>query len=95
MQTEIPTPLSDVIGNPCIPRWVQDWCVRRSERTVWLTLTATGNNCAVRSGALTLEFDTLASPRAAAIEAIRRTTGRTDPLTDIPTTGPLALETGP
>lgn len=84
MQTEIVTTPGDLVGMPGIPRHVSDWAFKRGERVCWLTLTPTGVNCCLRSGSLSLEFDTTDSVRARAVAAIQRHTGRVSPLTDIP-----------
>lgn len=84
MQTEIVTTPGDLAGMPGIPRHVRDWAFKRGERVCWLLLTPTGVNCCLRSGSLSLEFDTTDSVRARAVAAIQRHTGRVDPLTDIP-----------
>lgn len=85
MQTEIVTTPGDLAGMPGIPRHVRDWAFKRGERVCWLLLTPTGVNCCLRSGSLSLEFDTTDSRRAVSVrEAIRRITGRDEPLTDIP-----------
>ena len=85
MQTEIVTTPGDLAGMPGIPRHVRDWAFKRGERVCWLTLTPTGVNCCLRSGALSLEFDTTDSRRAVSVrEAIRRITGRDEELTEIP-----------
>ena len=85
MQTEIVTTPGDLAGMPGIPRHVSDWAFKRGERVCWLTLTPTGVNCCLRSGALSLEFDTTDSRRAASVRrAIASITGRDEPLTDIP-----------
>ena len=84
MQTEIVTTPGELAGMPGIPRHVRDWAFKRGERVCWLTLTDTGINCCLRSGALSLEFDTTDSVRARAVAAIQRHTGRVSPLTDIP-----------
>ncbi len=94
MQTEIVTTPGDLAGMPGIPRHVSDWAFKRGERVCWLTLTDTGVNCCLRSGALSLEFDTTDSVRVRAVAAIKRHTGRDEPLTEIPTP-PLTLETMP
>lgn len=84
MQTEIVTTPGDLAGMPGIPRHVRDWAFKRGERVCWLLLTPTGVNCCLRSGSLSLEFDTTDSVRARAVAAIQRYTGRVEPLTDIP-----------
>ena len=85
MQTEIVTTPGDLAGMPGIPRHVSDWAFKRGERVCWLTLTPTGVNCCLRSGALSLEFDTTDSVRAVSVRcAIASITGRDEPLTDIP-----------
>lgn len=84
MQTEIVTTPGDLAGMPGIPRHVRDWAFKRGERVCWLLLTATGVNCCLRSGSLSLEFDTTDSVRSRAVAAIQRHTGRVSPLTDIP-----------
>lgn len=84
MQNEIVTTPGDLAGMPGIPRHVRDWAFKRGERVCWLTLTDTGINCCLRSGSLSLEFDTTDSVRARAVAAIQRHTGRVSPLTDIP-----------
>lgn len=84
MQNEIVTTPGDLAGMPGIPRHVRDWAFKRGERVCWLTLTPTGVNCCLRSGSLSLEFDTTDSVRARAVAAIQRHTGRVSPLTDIP-----------
>lgn len=84
MQTEIVTTPGDLAGMPGIPRHVRDWAFKRGERVCWLLLTPTGVNCCLRSGSLSLEFDTTDSVRARALAAIQRHTGRVSPLTDIP-----------
>lgn len=84
MQTEIVTTPGDLAGMPGIPRHGRDWAFKRGERVCWLLLTPTGVNCCLRSGSLTLEFDTTDSVRARAVAAIQRHTGRVSPLTDIP-----------
>lgn len=84
MQTEIVTTPGDLAGMPGIPRHVSDWAFKRGERVCWLLLTPTGVNCCLRSGSLSLEFDTTDSVRARAVAAIQRHTGRVGPLTDIP-----------
>lgn len=84
MQTEIVTTPGDLAGMPGIPRHVRDWAFKRGERVCWLLLTPTGVNCCLRSGSLSLEFDTTDSVRARAVAAIQRHTGRVSPLTDIP-----------
>lgn len=86
MQTEIVTTPGDLAGMPGIPRHVRDWAFKRGERVCWLTLTPTGVNCCLRSGALSLEFDTTDSRRAASVRrAIASITGRDEALTDIDT----------
>ena len=92
MQTEIAIRPEELPGMPGIPRHVIDWAFKRGERVCWLLLTPTGVNCCLRSGALSMEFDTADSVRAQAVAAIQRHTGRTGPLTDIPTPA-LTLET--
>lgn len=95
MQTEIVTTPGDLAGMPGIPRHVRDWAFKRGERVCWLTLTPTGINCCLRSGALSLEFDTTDSRRAVSVRAaIRRITGRDEALTEI-ATPTLTLETIP
>ena len=85
MQTEIVTTPGDLAGMPGIPRHVRDWAFKRGERVCWLTLTPTGVNCCLRSGALSLEFDTTDSVRAVSVRcAIASITGRDEPLTEIP-----------
>ena len=84
MQNEIVTTPGDLAGMPGIPRHVRDWAFKRGERACWLLLTPTGVNCCLRSGSLSLEFDTTDSVRARAVAAIQRHTGRVSPLTDIP-----------
>ena len=85
MQTEIVTTPGDLAGMPGIPRHVRDWAFKRGERVCWLTLTDTGINCCLRSGALSLEFDTTDSVRAVSVRrAIASITGRDEPLTEIP-----------
>ena len=92
MQTEIVTTPGDQAGMPGIPRHVSDWAFKRGERVCWLTLTPTGVNCCLRSGALSLEFDTTDSVRAVSVRcAIASITGRDEPLTDIYTPA-LTLE---
>lgn len=92
MQNEIAIRPEELVGMPGIPRSVSDWAFKRGERVCWLLLTDTGVNSSLRSGALTLEFDTTDSARAVSVrEAIRRATGRDEPLTDIPSP-PLTLE---
>lgn len=85
MQTEIVTTPGDLAGMPGIPRHVRDWAFKRGERVCWLTLTPSGVNCCLRSGALSLEFDTADSVRAQAVAAIQRHTGRVELLTSIDT----------
>ena len=86
MQNEIVTTPGDLAGMPGIPRHVSDWAFKRGERVCWLTLTPTGVNCCLRSGALSLEFDTTDSVRAVSVRcAIASITGRDEPLTDIDT----------
>ncbi len=86
MQNEIAVRPEELVGMPGIPRHVSDWAFKRGERVCWLTLTDTGVNCCLRSGSLSLEFDTTDSRRAVSVrEAIRRITGRDEPLTDIDT----------
>ena len=93
MQNEIAIRPEELVGMPGIPRSVSDWAFKRGERVCWLLLTADGVNACLRSGSLTLEFDTTTSPRAVSVrEAIRRITGRDEPLTEIPTP-PLTMET--
>ena len=94
MQTEIVIRPEELPGMPGIPRHVIDWAFKRGERVCWLLLTPTGVNCCLRSGSLSLEFDTTDSVRARAVAAIQRHTGRVGPLTDIPAP-PLTLETMP
>ena len=95
MQTEIVTTPGELAGMPGIPRHVRDWAFKRGERVCWLTLTDTGINCCLRSGALSLEFDTTDSVRAVSVRcAIASITGRDEPLTDIPTPT-LTLEAMP
>ena len=84
MQNEIAIRPEELPGMPGIPRHVIDWAFKRGERVCWLTLTDTGVNCCLRSGSLSLEFDTTDSVRARAVAAIQRHTGRVGPLTDIP-----------
>ena len=84
MQNEIAIRPEELPGMPGIPRHVSDWAFKRGERVCWLTLTPTGVNCCLRSGALSLEFDTTDSVRARAVASIQRHTGRVGPLTDIP-----------
>lgn len=84
MQNEIAIRPEELVGIPGIPRHVSDWAFKRGERVCWLLLTPTGVNCCLRSGALSLEFDTTDSVRARAVAAIQRHTGRVEPLTDIP-----------
>ena len=84
MQNEIVTTPGDLAGMPGIQRHVRDWAFKRGEHVCWLTLTDTGVNCCLRSGSLSLEFDTTDSVRARAVAAIQRHTGRVSPLTDIP-----------
>ena len=91
MQNEIVTTPGDLAGMPGIPRHVRDWAFKRGERVCWLLLTPTGVNCCLRSGSLSLEFDTTDSVRARAVAAIQRHTGRVSPLTDIPASD-LTLE---
>ena len=85
MQNEIAIRPEELPGMPGIPRHVIDWAFKRGERVCWLLLTPTGVNCCLRSGSLSLEFDTTDSVRARAVAAIQRNTGRVEPLTDIPT----------
>ena len=95
MQTEIVTTPGELAGMPGIPRHVRDWAFKRGERVCWLTLTDTGINCCLRSGALSLEFDTTDSRRAVSVRrAIASITGRDEALTDIPTPT-LTLEAMP
>lgn len=84
MQNEIAIRPEELPGMPGIPRHVIDWAFKRGERVCWLLLTPTGVNCCLRSGSLSLEFDTTESVRARAVAAIQRHTGRVSPLTDIP-----------
>lgn len=91
MQTEIAIRPEELPGMPGIPRHVTDWAFKRGERVCWLTLTPSGVNCCLRSGALSLEFDTTDSVRARAVAAIQRHTWRMEPLTSIDTP-PLTLE---
>ena len=84
MQNEIAIRPEELPGMPGIPRHVIDWAFKRGERVCWLTLTDTGVNCCLRSGSLSLEFDTTDSVRARAVASIQRHTGRVGPLTDIP-----------
>ena len=92
MQNEIAVRPEELVGMPGIPRYVSDWAFKRGERVCWLTLTPTGVNCCLRSGALSLEFDTTDSRRAASVRrAIASITGRDEPLTDIYTPA-LTLE---
>lgn len=95
MQTEIVTTPGDLAGMPGIPRHVRDWAFKRGERVCWLLLTPTGVNCCLRSGSLSLEFDTTDSRRAVSVRrAIASITGRDEALTDIPTPT-LTLEAMP
>ena len=94
MQNEIAIRPEELPGMPGIPRHVIDWAFKRGERVCWLLLTPTGVNCCLRSGSLSLEFDTTDSVRARAVAAIQRHTGRGEPLTDIPAPA-LTLETAP
>lgn len=84
MKNEIAIRPEELPGMPGIPRHVIDWAFKRGERVCWLLLTPTGVNCCLRSGSLSLEFDTTDSVRARAVAAIQRHTGRVGPLTDIP-----------
>ena len=84
MQNEIAIRPEKLPGMPGIPRHVIDWAFKRGERVCWLLLTPNGVNCCLRSGSLSLEFDTTDSVRARAVAAIQRHTGRVGPLTDIP-----------
>ena len=84
MQNEIAIRPEELPGMPGIPRHVIDWAFKRGERVCRLLLTPTGVNCCLRSGSLSLEFDTTDSVRARAVAAIQRHTGRVEPLTDIP-----------
>ena len=84
MQNEIAIRPEELVGMPRIPRYVSDWAFKRGERVCWLLLTPNGVNCCLRSGSLSLEFDTADSVRARAVAAIQRHTGRVSPLTDIP-----------
>ena len=84
MQNEIAIRPEELPGMPGIPRHVSDWAFKRGERVCWLLLTPNGVNCCLRSGSLSLEFDTADSVRARAVAAIQRHTGRVSPLTDIP-----------
>ena len=84
MQNEIAIRPEELPGMPGIHRHAIDWAFKRGERVCWLTLIDTGVNCCLRSGALSLEFDTTDSVRARAVAAIQRHTGRVGPLTDIP-----------
>ena len=84
MQNEIAIRPEELPGMPGIPRHVIDWAFKRGERVCWLLMTPTGVNCCLRSGSLSLEFDTTDSVRARAVAAIQRHTGRVGPLTDIP-----------
>ena len=95
MQNEIVTTPGDLAGMPGIPRHVRDWAFKRGERVCWLLLTPTGVNCCLRSGSLSLEFDTTDSRRAVSVRrAIASITGRDEALTDIPTPT-LTLEAMP
>lgn len=94
MQNEIAIRPEELVGMPGIPRHVRDWAFKRGERVCWLLLTQTGVNCCLRSGSLSLEFDTTDSVRARAVAAIQRHTGRVELLTDIPAPA-LTLETAP
>lgn len=86
MQNEIVTTPGDLAGMPGIPRHVRDWAFKRGERVCWLLLTPNGVNCCLRSGSLSLEFDTTDSRRAVSVRrAIASITGRDEALTDIPT----------
>ena len=67
MQNEIVTTPGELAGMPGIPRHVRDWAFKRGERVCWLTLTDTGVNCCLRSGAMSLEFDTTDSRRAVSV----------------------------
>ena len=92
MQTEIVTTPGELAGMPGIPRHVRDWAFKRGERVCWLLMTPAGVNCCLRSGSLSLEFDTTDSRRAASVRrAIASITGRDEPLTDIYTPA-LTLE---
>ena len=91
MQNEIAIRPEELPGMPGIPRHVIDWAFKRGERVCWLLLTPTGVNCCLRSGSLSLEFDTTDSVRARAVAAIQRHTGRVEPLTSIDTPA-LTLE---
>ena len=92
MQNEIAIRPEELPGMPGIPRHVIDWAFKRGERVCWLLLTPTGVNCCLRSGSLSLEFDTTDSRRAASVRrAIASITGRDEPLTDIYTPA-LTLE---
>ena len=92
MQNEIAIRPEELVGMPGIPRYVSDWAFKRGERVCWLLLTPTGVNCCLRSGSLSLEFDTTDSRRAASVRrAIASITGRDEPLTDIYTPA-LTLE---
>lgn len=94
MQNEIAIRPEELPGMPGIPRHVIDWAFKRGERVCWLLLTPTGVNCCLRSGSLSLEFDTTDSVRARAVAAIQRHTGRVEPLTDIAAPA-LTLEAAP
>lgn len=52
-----------------VPFRVVEWCFRRGEPRVSLTMTASGLNCSVKSGALELEFDAIGSGRPLADRA--------------------------
>ena len=85
MQNEIAIRPEELPGMPGIPRHVIDWAFKRGERVCWLLLTPTGVNCCLRSGSLSLEFDTTDSVRAVSVRcAIASITGRDEPLTEIP-----------
>ena len=84
MKNEIAIRPEELPGMPGIPRHVIDWAFKRGERVCWLLMTPAGVNCCLRSGSLSLEFDTTDSVRARAVAAIQRHTGRVGPLTDIP-----------
>ena len=95
MQNEIAIRPEELPGMPGIPRHVIDWAFKRGERVCWLLLTPNGINCCLRSGALSLEFDTTDSRRAVSVRrAIASITGRDEALTDIPTPT-LTLEAMP
>lgn len=79
MQTEITTTPDAIVLDTRVPWHVVEWAFKRGEPRVTLTMTDTGLDCSLRSGAMTMEFDAIGSGRPLADRArdeLLRITGR-------------------